>query len=226
MKKIYSLITVAVLACSIAVAQQANKSAGTKASAAPGPFEGTITFIQSNGIDTSYYEYYVKGNKVKVDNFDPKTKNVEGTFLIDISTKKMTALSPVRKIYFDQPSGAPVKPTGTPKAAKTNNTKKINGYTCTEYVVVNGDEGTKIHFWLAKGRFDFFADMLKILNRKDKFSEYYLQIPSIQGMFPMLATQEDLSGNIKGEMKAQKMDKTTVSDDTFSIPAGYKEFKK
>lgn len=225
MKKLYSFLTISFLATAVAFGQTAHKAAGGGAAAA-GPFEGTITFIQSNGIDTSFYEYYVKGNKVKVDNFDPKTKTTEGTFIIDLTTKKMTAISPVRKIYFDQPSGAPVKPTGTPKAAKTNNTKKINGYTCTEYVVVDAEEGMKIHYWLAKGRFDFFTGMLQVLNRKDKFSEYYLEIPAIQGMFPMLATQEDLSGAVKGEMKADKMDKATVSDDAFNIPAGYKEFKK
>src|SRR5579863_10384812 len=128
MKKLYTVITASVILSSVAFGQQAHKGTGkaTGTTQAAGPFEGTIEFIQSNGIDTSYYEYYVKGNNVKVDNFDPKTKNIEGTFLIDISTKKMTALSPVRKIYFDQPSGAPVKPTGTPQAVKTNNTKKIN----------------------------------------------------------------------------------------------------
>jgi hypothetical protein len=227
MKKLFSFLTASVLITSMALGQQTKKATThTATKAAPAPFEGTIVFTQFNGTDTSYYEYYVKGNKVKVDNYDPKTKTIEGTFLIDLTTKKMTALSPVRKIYFDQPSGAPVKPTGTPQAVKTNNVKKINGYTCTEYVVVDGGESTKIHYWLAKGRFDFFVGMLQILNRKDKFSEYYLQIPAIQGMFPMLATQEDLAGNVKGSMKAEKMEKTQISDDTFSIPAGYKEFQK
>lgn len=223
MKKIFLLTVATVLITSLGTAQQ-HKGAGTKQAA--GPFEGTIEFIQSNGIDTSFYEYYVKGNNVKVDNFDPKTKNIEGTFLLDLAAQKMTAVSPVRKIYFNQAASAPAKPTGTPTSTKTGATKKINGYTCTEYVVVDAEEGMKIHYWLASGHFDFFVGMLKILNRKDKFSEYYLQIPAIQGMFPMLAYQEDLSGNKKGEMKAVKLIKSQVSDDTFKVPAGYKEFQK
>jgi hypothetical protein len=146
--------------------------------------------------------------------------------LIDLSTKKMTALSPVRKIYFDQASGAPAKPGGAPKTTKTGSVKKINGYTCTEYLVVDAAEGLKIHYWMASGHFDFFQGMLEILNRKDKFSEYYLSMPPMSGMFPMMATEEDIAGVKKGEMKASNIVKTSLTDDTFSIPAGYKEFKK
>jgi hypothetical protein len=191
-----------------------------------GAFEGTIDFIQFNGVDTTYYKYYIKGNHIKIDNVDPKTNNIEGNFLIDLSTKKMTALSPPKKIYFDQPSGPAVQPAGKPAVSKTGKTKTINGYKCNEYLVLDQDEGLKIHFWLASGHFDFFGDMLKILNRKDKFSEYFLVITDTKGMFPMLAEEEDLAGNPKGFMKAVKMDKGAVAADAFEIPKGYKEFKK
>jgi|SRR6185312_782117 len=201
-------------------------SAASFAIAQTGSFEGTIDFIQSNGIDTSVYKYYVKGNNIKVDNPDPKTKVSEGMFLIDLSTKKMTALSPVRKIYFDQPSGAPAKPGGTPVVTKTKNVKKVLGYTCTEYDVVDQEEGIKIQFWMAAGHFDFFTGMLQVLNRKDKFSEYFLSMTGMQGMFPLLATQSDLNGTKKGEMKALAITKAAQGDDVFKIPAGYKEFKK
>ncbi|HXB12036.1 MAG TPA: DUF4412 domain-containing protein [Bacteroidia bacterium] len=223
MKKLYFLISITILSVSIASAQQ-KKAAAAKPAA--GPFEGTIDFMQMNGADTSYYKYYVKGNNIKVDNPDHKTGNSEGVFLIDLSTKKMTALSPVRKIYFDQASGAPAKAGGPPKTTKTGATKKINGYTCNEYLVVDAEEGLKIHYWMAAGHFDFFTGMLTILNRKDKFSEYFLSMTGMTGMFPMMATEEDISGAKKGEMKASNIVKTSLTDDTFSIPAGYKEFKK
>ena len=232
MKKLFLLAGTVLFTASLGLAQQAKKTTGTTkkstgtAASTSTSFEGTIDFIQYTGGDTSHYKYFVKGNNVKVDNYDPNSKNIEGSFLIDLTTKKMTAVSPVRKIYFDQPSGAAVKPGGTPTAKKTGSTKKINGYMCTEYVVVDAEEGTKIHFWMASGHFDFFVGMLQILNRKDKFSEYYLQIPSMQGMFPMLATMEDLGGTSKGFMKAVNVQKTTITDDTFKVPAGYKEFKK
>jgi hypothetical protein len=42
----------------------------------------------------------------------------------------------------------------------------------------------------------------------------------------MLAVEEDVAGTKKGEMKAMNVVKSTLGDDTFKIPAGYKEFKK
>jgi hypothetical protein len=224
MKKLFLLAVSLTITASFAIAQKGAKTGGAAAPA--GPFEGTIDFIQSNGIDTTHYKYFVKGNNIKVDNPDPRTGNSEGMFLIDLTTKKMTALSPVRKIYFDQPSGVPVKPGGTPTMSKTGSVKKINGYNCTEYLVVDAEEGLKIHYWMAGGHFDFFSGMLQVLNRKDKFSEYYLAMPEMKGMFPMLAVEEDIAGTKKGEMKAMNVTKSTLGDDTFKIPAGYKEFKK
>lgn len=223
MKKLYAVIAFLAMASSLTIAQ--TKSTGTKA--VTGPFEGIIDFMQSNGIDTSLYKYSIKGNNVRIENYDPRTKNSEGIYLIDLSTKKMTALSPVRKIYFDQsPTGAAAQPSGTAVVTKTANVKKINGYTCTEYDVTDATEGTKIAYWMASGHFDFFNGMMQVLNRKDKFSEYYMQIKNSTGMFPMLAIQYDMSGNNKGEMKAQDVKRAVVTDDNFKIPAGYKEFKK
>jgi len=211
MKKVYFVISILTFISSATFGQS---------------FEGTIDFTQVNGTDTSLYKYYVKGNNVRVDNFDTRTKNNEGTFLIDLSTKKLTALSPVRKIYFDQPSGTPIKATGTPKVTKTSNVKKINGYSCTEYDVTDAEEGLKISYWMASGHFEFFVGMLQILNRKDKYSEYFLEIPNTQGMFPMFSEQWDLQGNKKGSMKAHGVTKAPQSDEVFKIPPGYKEFKK
>jgi hypothetical protein len=186
------------------------------------PFEGQIDFWMYNNVDTTYYFYYVKGNHIKITNTDPKTNNDQGYFLIDLSTKKTTALSaPFRHTYFDQPSPAPVKPAGTPKVNKTGKTKTINGYKCEEIVVEDAEEGLKVSFWVATGGFDFFVPMMDILNRKDKFSEYYKAIPKTAGMFPMEATETDMSGAPKGSMKATLVKAGTVSDGTFAIPSGY-----
>lgn len=222
MKKLFSISLATLLIANVAISQEHKKPAPKTSK----EFEGQIDFMQYNGVDTTYYTYYVKGRHIRVDNIDPKTSNIEGSYLIDLSTKKTTALSPIRKVYFDQPSPAPVKPEGTTSVTKTKNTKKISGYTCTEYIVEDKEEGLKISYWMASGHFDFFLDMMKVLNRKDKFSEYYLAIPHAEGMFPMLALETDLSGATKGEMKATKVKEANVMDGTFGIPPGYKEFKK
>src|ERR1700739_2971577 len=180
MKKILSLSAAVMLFAGAAFSQKS--------------FEGQIDFMQYNGIDTTYFSYYVKTHNVKIVNTDIKTNNDEGIYLIDLTTKTTLALSPIRKIYKDQPSTAPVKPSGTPKVTKTANTKTINGLKCTEYDVVDAEEGIKVVYWIARGDYEFFLPMMNILNRKDKFSQYYMAIPNTANMFPMEAYETDMSG--------------------------------
>jgi|SRR6185312_5458556 len=219
MKKLLTLTAAALLTAGAAFGQKAG-----------GGFEGQIDFWSYNGVDTSYYTYYVKGNHIKVSNTDPKSNNDEGNYLVDLSTKKNTALSPVRHVYFDQPSPAAVKPAGSPKVTKTANTKTILGLKCTEYVVEDAEEGIRIHYWMTGTTYGFVYELLKVLNRKDKFSEYLLYLYSstkgTEGMMPIVADQTDMSGASKGAMQTTKVTPGNVVDGTFSIPAGYKEFKK
>ncbi len=212
MKKILSLSAAVMLFAGAAFGQKS--------------FEGQIDFMQYNGIDTTYFEYYVKTTHVKIVNTDIKTNNDEGIYLIDLTTKTTLALSPVRKIYKDQPSPAPVKPSGTPKVTKTANVKTINGFKCTEYDVADAEEGIKVSYWIASGDFEFFLPMMNILNRKDKFSQYYMAIPNSANMFPMEAYETDMSGASKGFIKATKCIPGKIADGTFAIPAGYNKFEK
>ncbi len=216
MKKILSLSAAALLIAGVAFGQE--KKAGA--------FEGSISFMQYNGIDTTYFSYDVKTTHVRIVNTDIKTNNDEGIYLIDLTTKTTLALSPVRKIYKDQPSPAAVKPSGTPKVTKTTNTKTINGYKCTEYDVVDAEEGIKVTYWIATGNFEFFLPMMNILNRKDKFSQYYMVIPSSANMFPMEAYETDMSGVSKGFIKATKVTTGKIANGTFEIPEGYHKFEK
>ncbi|MGP8216746.1 MAG: DUF4412 domain-containing protein [Bacteroidia bacterium] len=217
MKRIYVLYSIVLLLGNIVLGQELKKI---------GPFEGTIQFIQYLGSDTSYYSYDIKDNNIRILNTDIKTNNDEGIYLINLTTKTTTAISPVRRIYKDEPSPAPVKPDGQIKVTKTNNVKTINGYKCTEYIVENATDGIKVTYWIASGNFDFFLPMMNILNRKDVFSEYYMQIENTKGMFPMEAYETDLSDNPKGFMKATRITPKIVATGIFEIPAGYNKFQK
>ena len=56
-------------------------------------FEGTIAFKKQTPTDTVSYMYYVKGDKVRLDEIGSKSKKVEGSFLIDLKTNSMVSLS-------------------------------------------------------------------------------------------------------------------------------------
>ena len=189
-------------------------------------FEGSIEFKKRTSTDTTNYIYYVKGDKIKIDEIGTKSKKVEGSFIINTTNSTMQFISHDRKLYGDQPSGTPNKPTGKCEVTTTKTVKTIQGYKCTQIIVKNTDENTTITYWVAKGKFDFFDVMLKVLNRKDKFSTYYLQIPNNHGMMPILATMSPLDGQEKERLETTKIEKKPIDAKTFDIPAGYMKFEK
>ena len=100
-------------------------------------FEGMIEFKKATTIDTTTYIYYVKGNKVKIDEIGSKSHRVEGTFLIDLDAKTMLSLNHERKLYMDQPAKAPQVVNGTCEVKKGTTVKSLQGYKCSENIVSN-----------------------------------------------------------------------------------------
>ena len=189
-------------------------------------FEGTIEFKKKTAFDTIHYVYYIKGDKVRIDEVNGKTGKVEGTFLVDLKAATMISLSHERKMYLEQKPPAPTKPAGETKAEKTKATKTILGAKCTEYKVTNTTENTIVTYWLSSGKYTFFSKMLNVLNRKDKFSTYFQQIKGVEGTFPFLATMSALDGKVTESMEVTKVEKKAIDAGKFAIPAGYTKFDK
>ena len=190
-------------------------------------FEGSLEFKKQTPTDTVSYVYYVKGDKVRLDEIGSKSKKVEGSFIIDLKTNSMTSLSHERKLYIEQAPGTPAVVTGKPEVKATGNTKTILGAKCSEYVVKNADEKVQVTYWMAKGNYNFFFKLLKVLNRKDKSAVYVQQLTGVDGMFPFLSSQMNLE-TMKEEVKMEvtKVDKKTVADNMFEIPKDYQKFQK
>ena len=217
-KKIFTIAVLAIVAMLGSAAYAPADTAG---------FEGTIEFKQQSSVDTVNRIYYVKGDKVRIDEMGAKSKKVEGSFIIDLTAKTMTFLSHERKLYGEQATGGtPNKPTGTCLVSKGKGSKTIAGYKCTEWIVKNKDENTQISFFMAVGKFDFFAKLLGVLNRKDKFATYYQQLTKVDGMFPMLAIMSPMDGKEKERMEATKVEKKVIDVKQFAVPEGYLKFEK
>ena len=191
------------------------------------PFEGTIEFKKQTTTDTTNYTYYVKGDKVRIDEIGSKSKKAEGSFIIDLKTNQMISLSHDRKLYVEQVTGAPAVMIGKAEVKKTGNVKTIQGYKCNEFAVKNTDERVQVTYWLAAGKFDFFLRLLKVLNRKDKSAVYFQQLTRVEGMFPFLSTQVSLETN-KDEVKMEvtKIEKKAIDGNKFEIPKDYQKFQK
>lgn len=188
------------------------------------PFQGTIKFTKTIGPVTANYTYYVKGDKIRVEELG-ENGDVQGIMIIDTKANTVKALSPERQMYIDVPNKRPAKETDV-FVQKTTNTQTINGYKCTEVKVTGKTDGREVTFWVADDHFDFFIPMLETLNRKDKLAVYFMTIPDLQGYFPMVGVERKTDGVELSKLQVFDMNKTNLDDKLFEIPANYTKFER
>lgn len=191
---------------------------------ASGPFQGTIKFTKTIGPVTANYVYYVKGDRIRVEELS-ENGEVQGIMLVNTKANTVKALSPERKMFIDVPNKRPARETEV-YVQKTNNTKMINGYECTEVKVTGKDDGREVTFWAATDDFDFMIPLLETLNRKDKLAVYFMNIPNLQGTFPMLGVERKTDGVELTKLQVVDVNKTDLSDDLFEIPKDYSKFER
>jgi hypothetical protein len=189
-------------------------------------FSGSIEFKYATQKDTTTNVYWVKDKKVKLDQNSRKGEGVEGSFLFDLAANEIKFLNPKRKLWGKQKSETPPVIRGTCVVTKGNGTKKIAGLKCNEYTVKNVEENTAITYWIAEGKYTFFAPLIKLWNRKDKQSVYFAQIKNLaEGSMPLMSEEKQMSdGKVLTKLEVMKISPVAPPDATFDIPAGYSKF--
>lgn len=186
-------------------------------------FEGIIEFRKFSMLDTTLYRYYVKGNNVRIEEMGSKGK-ISGIMLVDINTKKVTALNVDRKLYMDV-ENKPATFTGKAEVNKKGAAKKVNGIDTKTWTVKNPAENTEITYSVTAGKYDFFVPLLKTLNRKDKAAVYFLQIPENTGVFPAEAI-EKTGSDVKMSLVTSKIEKKQLDASLFQVPKEYQKYQK
>ena len=187
-------------------------------------FQGSIQFEKTVGSMNINYKYYVKENKVRIEEISASGV-IEGIQLVDIKENKVFAISPERKLYLE----APVRrPSADMKVAvnKTEKVKTILGQDCQQIIVINKEQDRKIIYWVTEGNYSFFIPLLESLNRKEKQALYYLKIKGLNNYWPMKSLEYVLStGDLVSEMVTKIIDETEQSTSLFEIPNDYSKFE-
>jgi hypothetical protein len=178
--------------------------------------------------DTNTNIYYVKGNNVKLDQIGKKSGKVEGSFVFDLAAKTIKFVNPARKVWGDHKSETPPAIKGVCEVTKGKTTKMVAGKMCIEYTVKNTEENTQIVYYITTEKFDFFAPLVKLWNRKDKQSIYFNQIKDLpKGAMPMLSIETAIDTKaVLSKLEVMKLEKKTIDMATVTIPADYKKFEQ
>ena len=187
-------------------------------------FGGTIEFTKKVGKMEVNYQYHVSGDNIRVE--EVNEGNIDGIQIMDLGKGTIYALSPDRKMYMEVQNKRPAAVLDV-NIDKTGKTKTINGVKCEEIIVTSKEKDRKIVYWVASGDYNFFAPMLKTLNRKENQSMFFLQIPGMEKSFPMHSIEYTLStGDVVSELITNKVTKGKVDATKFAIPSGYTKFEK
>lgn len=191
-------------------------------------FDGSIDFKYSTAKDTTNNTYFVKDKLVKLDQYNRKSGNIEGSFIIDLETNTIKWVNPKRKVWGEHKSETPPIIKGKCEVTKGTGTKTVQGYKCNEYIVKNKEENTIITYWISPDKFTFFSPTIKLWNRKDKQSVYFSQITGLpEGSMPLLSEEKQLNdGKPLTRLEVVKINKTAPDDSKLKVPADYNKFDK
>jgi len=189
-------------------------------------FSGAVDFKYFTVRDTTLNAYWVKGNKIKLDQYAKKGNNlIEGSFIFDIKEKTIKFVNPKRKVWGDQKSEIPPVLKGKCVVSK-GKSKTINDVKCTEYIVKNTEENTIITYYIASEGHDFFVPMMELWNRKDKQSIYFGKIKGLpKGSMPFLSEERLIAEDkFVSKLEITKLSKSDIDDSKLMVPADYKKF--
>jgi hypothetical protein len=209
MKRFFQLITLFVIATFSA------NAAG---------FEGKLTIKRINYRDTTYYDYFVKDNLIRIDERNTKGQ-IQATLLFDLNENTILALNHLRKVYIDYQPVNLNRDYSLSVVRKTTESKKINGFTCEKWTVSNPSLDTKATFWVTKGEYDFFLSLLHLWKKKDRLTQYYLQIPASRGYLPVLAEEYYKNGKLKSKLEIVSINKQKIDPSVFQIPEDYIKYE-
>jgi hypothetical protein len=88
------------------------------------------------------------------------------------------------------------------------------------------NDGREVTYWAADDDFDFLVPMLETLNRKDKLAVYFMNIPDLEGFFPMVGVERKDDGVELTKLQVKEVKKTDLSNDLFDIPSEYSKFER
>ncbi len=191
-------------------------------------FEGNVQLTKQSYYDTTYFIFYIKEAKVRVDEFNVSGQLIK-TLLIDLTTENIVALSPSLKLFTDiKRKENPVFNKQKVEIIKTDNFKIIDGKKCFQWRVRNRDLDCEITYWVTPSEFSVIQKLYYILNATENYSlisSFFMNIPDKEGYIPLVAVERNLVREERQTMQITSINERKVSSRLFEIPHDYKNLR-
>lgn len=188
-------------------------------------FEGKISMVKESCFETSYFNYYISKNNIRIEELNSK-KDLKGVYLIKLDSEEVFFLLPGKETYTQlKKKRLAHEALEQYVIKKTDNYKLINGTKCYQWRVKNKARNTEFAYWVIQNDFDFFEKMIKVMNQHDLSWEFFNRIPDSQGFFPMVSEERNLVRDKRMTTEVVQIKRKRIEPSMFSIPADYKFLK-
>lgn len=188
------------------------------------PFEGVIFFQKEVGNEVTYFKYYVKGDKVRIEDVN-EGGLLNGILLIDTKNASLQMLSCSAQMYMDVPVAEESEKPKV-KIERTGDVKMIQGKECELWKVVNTESFTHYEFWVNEGDYSFFTPMLRMLNRNDNIALAWVSSLMGKGYFPFVGAEYSSTGKLVTKLEVLEIKENEVDENLFDIPSNYSLFER
>lgn len=187
-------------------------------------FEGHISFVKKTYFDTVYINFYIKENKARISYYS-KDGVLLHSLLADIDEETVFAIDPERKMY-KQLNIREESHLNTErlKIIKSGNFRQVNGVKCYQWRVRDRKTNSEIAYWVAQKDLDFMNELISLIARTDKIYQFFSEIPSTDGYFPMLSVERNLLRKERQRIMVREIVSKEMDDSLFAIPETYVEF--
>jgi hypothetical protein len=188
------------------------------------PFEGTIFFQKEGASEVTYFKYYIKGDKIRIEDVN-EGGVLNGILLIDMKDASLTMLSCSAQMYIDVPI---VEKSAKPniKIDRTGKVKMIQGEECELWKVVNTKNFSQYEFWVNEGDYSFFTPMLNLLNRNDNIALAWVGLMMGNNYFPFVGTEYSSTGKLLTKLEVLEIREDELDSELFAIPDDYVLFER
>ena len=159
----------------------------------------------------------VKGDRVRVEFPDQKALSV--VLVADTRARTSVVLTPATRAYWEVPASASEAPTSAAQAVKTGKRSEVSGRACEELRVVDPVTHMRTQVCVAEGvsLVGLEASLLR-----DHVEGGWLGAVASRG-FPLRAEVFDASDALVARTTVTKLERKSLSEGLFQIPAGYKQ---
>ncbi len=190
-------------------------------------FEGSIRIVETNLMDTIYYDFQVKQNLATIWMHDKQT-GINKKYIANLDTHELFELNKKKKVYIKYPIDEAC-PQNQEKnylqIKKTDNYKFINRQKCYQWIVTNKLKNTSVSYWVAKKEFSYLFNIIVNLKACDKQATYFMFLPNFRQFFPYESVERGLLREFRSQDQLVSVKEKQISDKIFVIPKDYTEVK-